>query len=113
MTQLTIDGLRLASPNLHESWPVRARRRRRERALVARALAGIHAPDPPWCVTLTRTAPRLMDSDNLLGSFKSVRDEIADWLGTDDGPGGPVTWIVVQRTGATPCVTIRIAHVEL
>jgi len=42
----------------------------------------------PLVVTLTRIAParfRRMDSDNLSGAFKQVRDGIAERMGVDDG----------------------------
>lgn len=39
----------------------------------------------PARVTLTRIGPRLLDSDNLQGAFKAVRDEVAAAIGQDDG----------------------------
>lgn len=36
-------------------------------------------------IELTRCASRKFDSDNLVSSFKAVRDGIADWLGINDG----------------------------
>jgi hypothetical protein len=38
-------------------------------------------------VTLVRCSPgnRPMDDDNVRGSLKAVRDEVAAWLGVDDG----------------------------
>ena len=36
-------------------------------------------------IELTRLAPRRLDSDNLAGSCKHIRDGIADWFGVDDG----------------------------
>jgi len=35
-------------------------------------------------VTLTAYLPRYLDSDNLVGALKPVRDEIAEWMGVDD-----------------------------
>src|SRR5205807_1700760 len=48
-------------------------------------------------VTLTHVGRR-MDSDNLAGAFKAVRDEIADNVGTDDGSAF-FEWRYEQRTG--------------
>lgn len=56
------------------------------------------APAPPADVFLTRIAPRKLDSDNLAASFKHVRDEVARWLGVDDGIES-VVWHYAQRQG--------------
>jgi hypothetical protein len=42
-------------------------------------------PPLPATITLTRVGPRTLDSDNLAGAFKFVRDQIADLYGVDDG----------------------------
>jgi len=39
----------------------------------------------PIQIKLTRTGPSRLDDDNLVSSFKNVRDGIADWLKIDDG----------------------------
>lgn len=49
-------------------------------------------------ITITRIAPRKLDSDNLAGSAKAVRDGIADWLGLDDGDER-LDWQYAQRKG--------------
>jgi hypothetical protein len=51
-------------------------------------------------VTLTRIGPRDLDSDNLAGSAKAVRDAVARWLGVDDGPRAPVEWRYAQERPA-------------
>lgn len=38
-----------------------------------------------FVVLLTRISVGYLDDDNLRGSFKAVRDQIASWLGIDDG----------------------------
>jgi hypothetical protein len=60
-------------------------------------------------VTLTCHVPRYFDSDNATISTKAIRDEIADWLGVDDGDRR-VLWEVDQTlTRGEPgvCVAIR------
>lgn len=54
----------------------------------------------PCVVTLTRIAPRKLDEgDNLPGgTFKSVRDGVADWLEVDDA-SPMVEWRYAQRRG--------------
>ncbi len=36
-------------------------------------------------VLLTRVSPRKLDSDNLQGAFKGIRDQVAEALELDDG----------------------------
>jgi hypothetical protein len=70
--------------NYREHWQARSRRVSRERRMVHDALAG-HAPPPlPVVAELTRVAWARCDSDGLAGCFKSIRDELAAWLGVDD-----------------------------
>lgn len=62
-------------------------------------------------VTLTCHVPRYFDSDNATIATKAIRDEIADWLGVDDGDRR-VLWEVDQTlTRGRPgvCVAIREA----
>ena len=62
----------------------------------------------PVTVTLTRVSPCLLDSDNVAGCFKAIRDGIADALGKDDSPRSPITWEYSQRKGNPPCAEIEI-----
>lgn len=97
---VVLKGLRLVSvANAREHHFARAQRVARERALVDGALAGVPAPAGPWRVTIVRGGPRALDTDNLAGSAKSVRDAVAAWLGVDDGPEAPVAWEYGQRRG--------------
>jgi hypothetical protein len=83
-----VRGLRLVSPNSQrrEHWTQRSRRVSKERAAVAVHLLALrNKPSLPVVVTLTRLGKRKLDAhDNLPGSFKSVVDEIARWLGVSD-----------------------------
>lgn len=60
----------------------------------------------PLTVTFTHIGPE-MDDDNLAGSMKYVRDEVARIAGVDDGPGNGWTWKYNQRPGPKG-VEIRI-----
>ena len=108
--------LRLPSAaNLRENWRVRHRRVKAQRQLVAVYIGGKPAPALPVVVTLTRVAPRALDSDNLQSAFKGIRDEVAKWLGFPDndprirwdyaqrkgGVGEYAVVVTVERTGAT------------
>ena len=54
-----------------------------------------------YVITLTRIAPRPLDSDNLARSFKAIRDGIADALKINDG-SKRLTWNYEQRKGSKP-----------
>jgi hypothetical protein len=87
--------------NLREHWSKRAKRAAEHRALTRMALAGPLRARPcvlPVRVTLTRVAPRELDSDNAQGACKSVRDGCADALGVDDRTP-LVEWVYRQRKG--------------
>jgi hypothetical protein len=72
--------------NSREHWCERSQRVKAEREAVAWLLKGQAAPMLPCEVLLTRLSPRgQLDDDNLSGSLKAVRDEVARWLGVDDG----------------------------
>lgn len=99
--------IRLVSEaNQHEHWRVRAKRAKSQRA-AARLIATAWTPwvhgdvrfsEGPIAVTITRVAPRALDSDNAVGSAKAVRDGIADALGVNDG-SPRVEWRYGQRRG--------------
>ena len=104
--------LRLAGGlNAREHFRVRAKRVARERSdtrissLASLGRGWWKAVELPVEVVITRFSPRLLDTDNLSGSAKSVRDEIAAMLaeahpGFSDGPlEGRATWRVEQRKG--------------
>lgn len=96
--------------NAREHWAVRAKRVRRERAAVALVLLGHARPALPCSVLLTRVGVRAsLDDDNLVGALKSVRDEVARWLGVDDRDRDRVRYRYAQSNGP---VGVRIAFGE-
>lgn len=93
-----------SAANLHEShWRQRADRVKRERML-ASMVCRTNLPDrwhEVWSratVTLTRSAPRELDSDNLASAFKAIRDGIADALELNDADPR-LTWRYEQTRG--------------
>lgn len=100
-----IPGVQLKSEsNLREHHYSRSRRAKSQREIVTLVLRGTVAKEmmlvAPLAVTITRIGPsaRGLDSDNLQGSGKHVRDAIAEILGVDDSDPR-VTWNVIQRRG--------------
>lgn len=89
----------VSEANKREHWAVRGRRTKSQReeanflmrGFIARHMdIGFHKGK--YRITLIRIGLRDLDTDNLAGSMKHVRDGIADALGTDDGPKGRVIW---------------------
>lgn len=112
MTPLEITiAMRLPSAaNLREHWAVRATRERKQREWTRLALAGrparewrrAHLPATGLKATLTRVGERRLDSDNVARAFKSIRDQVAEWAGVDDGDEGCEgfwTWEYTQERG--------------
>ncbi len=50
-------------------------------------------------ITFTRIGGRKLDSDNLAGAFKGVRDALCGWLGIDDGDDVRLTFSYAQEKG--------------
>jgi hypothetical protein len=87
--------------NQRVHWAKRARRAHKQREaarLMVRVALASGTVAGPVIVTLTRTAPRELDSDNLTGALKAVRDGVADALGMDDGDPR-LEWRYAQRKG--------------
>ena len=71
-----------------------------EKAAVGWYLKGKQKPLTPCVVLLTRIAPSDgLDSDNLQGSLKAVRDAVAEWLGVDDKHQHVVAYEYLQEHG--------------
>lgn len=96
--------------NLREHWAKKAKRVKLHRQLAWAALP----PSMNWppdlsslSVTLTRIAPRTLDSDNLASGFKATRDQIAVYLQIDDGDSR-ITWRYKQEKGGAKEYKVRI-----
>ena len=109
-------NLRTRNPlNLRECWQVK-----HSRAKLHRRVAWLCLAPPlyswrsgplggqPLIVTLTRVAPRQLDSDGLICSLKAVRDGVADALGRDDSQKSGIEWKYAQRRGARREYSVEI-----
>lgn len=65
-------------------------------------------PPLPIVVTLTRIGPRTLDSDNLAGAFKGLRDQLAKLIGVDDGDPRVEWRYQQQRSGARQRYAVQI-----
>jgi hypothetical protein len=98
--------------NARTHWAVRARQTKTERQAVRLGLRQAYErPATPRLVEviLTRMGPSNgLDSDNLAGAMKAVRDGVADWLGVDDRDPR-VRWVYEQRRSPTWAVMVSVA----
>lgn len=86
--------------NAREHWRQRHKRVKHEIAAVGWVLKGVEKPRVPCSVLITRVAPSGgLDDDNLVGSLKSVRDCIAEWIGVDDRERMQVRYRYAQVRG--------------
>jgi len=101
--KIKIPNLKTVSPNLKEHWG-KSSKRHSDQRLLLRCFLKMHLKPEilPCTITLTRIAPRQLDYDNLVTSFKHCRDTIADMLipglafGRADGDAR-ITWNYEQR----------------
>jgi hypothetical protein len=113
--EVTIHGLKLESLNkavITASMGARygaANRAKQQRCLACMVLrAKIGAPPaPPLTIVITRIGPRELDTDNLCGSAKHVRDGVADWLGVNDR-SKLLTWQYEQEYGGKGVYGVKI-----
>jgi hypothetical protein len=107
----------VSEANMRQHWRTKAKRTKAFRAAAAsgvrRQLTASHLAlaikrkETKYSVTLTRNAPRALDSDNLSGAFKAVRDGVADALRMDDGDAR-FLWTYAQAKAQKYSITIRI-----
>ena len=100
----------VSEANCRDHWRVKARRVKHHRKTAAQWLDW-NFTRPSWAgplvITLTRIGPRDLDTDNLAGGFKAVRDGIADWLGINDGDKA-ITWNYTQERGQPKQYAARV-----
>jgi len=108
---VTVPVTVVSEANQREHWAVRRKRKERQQMAVAAFVRRHLLPPLPVVVTMTRLyagRQKAMDKgDNLEGSMKHVRDEIARIYGVDDG--SPLyTWRVDQQRGDATGVRITV-----
>lgn len=112
---VTIQGLKLESLNkavitasmgARYGAAAKAKKQRAMAYMVLRARIG-SPPAAPLTVVITRIGPRELDSDNVVGSAKHVRDGIADWLGVNDR-SKLLTWQYEQQKAGKGVYGVRI-----
>jgi hypothetical protein len=96
--------------NLRQHWRKRYERSKAQKEAVAWFLKGKDKPVNPVSitVTITRIGGRRLDTDNLAGGAKAIRDAVAHWVGIDDGDSR-YRFVYEQRKGSNCCTEIHIA----
>jgi hypothetical protein len=103
---VTVTVRTVSELNDHSHWRARQKRAKEQRSLVTLILQAEsradtyfgYPPGPfPFHVHMTRLASRKLDTDNLAGALKAIRDGVAQYLGVDDGDERLVTWSVGQE----------------
>jgi hypothetical protein len=103
--------VRTIGQNAREHFRVKAARVKAERHMVRLMLnaRAVRCPlQPPLVVTLTRLSSARMDSDGVVGAMKSVRDEVAAYLGIDDRHDDLVEYRYAQERCARGNFYVRI-----
>lgn len=99
--------------NCRDHWRVVDKRKHEHYAITRAVLSGVQRwrlTRGPWLVTLTRVGPRRIDSDGATSGSKFLRDEIARWLGCDDGDDAMVTWEYAREIAPAYGVRVRITQ---
>ncbi len=98
-----------ANRSRHEIWQT-TRRRVKEQKLVAEGKTNENVSREDRdaikrdgaTITFTRIGPRKLDSDNLVGAFKAVRDGVCRSLGIDDGRDDLLTFAAPKQAKGKP-----------
>lgn len=107
-TKISLPFKTVSILNAREHWATKARRMKQERGVTSAMVKTLPITKRiSYVITLTRLAPRKLDGDNLAGSFKAIRDGVADALGIDDGDD-QIEWRYRQEKARQYGVTIEI-----
>lgn len=108
---ITVPCVVVSEANQRCHWAARHRRFKAQKLAFQTALSilGLHPHfwGEPVTITMTRIGGKPLDSDNLSGSCKGLRDAVAAWLQIDDGDSR-LTWKYEQEPGPLQGVVITV-----
>ncbi len=117
MLFLRIADLKLETENFHRHanrWKS-FRQEKKVKKIVGWALVakfGRSPPSPPMTIHIVRIGPGRPDGDNITsGDTKNVRDEIAKWIGMDDGDP-MLAWTYAKRSEGKGKYAVEITITE-
>lgn len=106
--------------NTRQMWYVVSRGAKKAREVTCLALKGLHVEYPSLIKSakFTRHGLRLVDDDNLPGTMKRVRDQVAAWIAGnntpdgkgDDSPTCGVAWSYDQVKGKEYGVVVELRY---
>ena len=103
----------MSEANMREHWFVKNKRKKEQQAIVQAYWISTGLNQVKWTfplkITFTRIGARKLDSDNLAGSGKAIRDQLAKLIGVNDGDESKVTWHYAQRIGKRGEYAVEIA----
>jgi hypothetical protein len=107
----------VSSGNIREHWAVKKKREDKYVKELLEIKPQVSNVFLPCEVNLTRVAPRKLDIDNLLYSFKKIRDTIADFIVPNLRPGQAdsypgLTFSYDQRKGSTKEYAIIVTIIK-
>jgi hypothetical protein len=110
MIEIEIPIKTVSEANAREHWAIKAKRAKIQRK-DAKAVVGGQLWKGryklPLAISFVRIGKSKLDSDNLQGSFKAIRDGVADALGINDG-SDLITWDYKQEKGKEYAVRIKV-----
>lgn len=78
----------VSESNSTEHWRTKHARHSKQKFAIRLSMLSARIPqDLPCTITMTRLSPRSLDSDNLQGAFKWIRDAISEHFITGKRPG--------------------------
>lgn len=114
MTEVLLPVRTCSEANQRGHWGKRARRAKKQREaarFLVRAARVALPKSGAVVITLTRFAPRALDTDNLASGLKAVRDGVADALRVDDG-SSRIEWRYAQQKGKPGEYAVRVVIVH-
>ena len=104
----------VSEANCSEHWSKKSKRHSlQKKAVVWKWLQERPEFDPPCTIILSRIAPRVLDFDNLVSSFKWIKDSIADRINPGLAPGradddSRISWDYKQERGVSKEYAVKI-----
>lgn len=98
----------ISENNAHEHWRKRHERRDEQRGVARLWWRANFGDTRPAVIRLVRLVAGTLDSDNLPGATKAIRDGFADAMGIDDSDAAGIVWLYHQERGRPKQYAVRV-----